>query len=171
MTRILLSFCLLVLPVMALGQGASLGFGSVQGDPDAPVEVTADALTVSQTDGAAVFVGNVVVGQGEMRLTAPEVRIIYSEDTGDVSRMEATGGVTVVSGEEAAESDVADYDVTTGIIVMTGSVLLTQGRNALTADRMVVDLNDNTARMTGRVQTVLYQTEEETGDQAGGGNE
>lgn len=154
-------FCLLalILPALAVAQEANVGFGTMQADPDAPVEVTADQLTVSQTDGTAIFVGNVVIGQGEMRLNAPQVRVVYSEETGDVSRMEATGGVIVVSGAEAAESDRADYDVANGIIVMTGNVLLTQGRNALTSDRMEVNLNDNTARMTGRVQTVLFQDE------------
>lgn len=156
-------------PGSAAAQGANVGFGTMQADPDAPVEVTADQLDVSQVDGAAVFTGNVVVGQGEMRLTAPEVRIIYAEESGEVARMEATGGVTLVSGAEAAESDRADYDVGSGIIVMTGNVLLTQGRNALASERMEVDLTANTARMTGRVQTVLYQNEEGGEDAAAEG--
>lgn len=156
-----LSLLLLLVPTFAWTQGANVGFGTVQADTSAPVEVTADQLNVSQADGTAVFTGNVVVGQGEMRLTAPTVRVFYSEDTGDVSRMEASGGVTVVSGAEAAESQQADYDVSSGVIVMTGNVLLTQGRNALTSERMEVNLTDNTARMTGRVQTILYQSEVE----------
>lgn len=144
-------------PAVVVAQEANVGFGTVQADPNAPVEVTADQLTVSQTDGAAVFEGNVVVDQGPMRLTAPQVRVLYAEETGEVSRMEATGGVTLISGEEAAEAARADYEVASGIIVMSGDVLLTQGRNALTSDRMEVDLSDNTARMTGRVQTVFFQ--------------
>ncbi|MGX9356216.1 LptA/OstA family protein [Roseobacteraceae bacterium S113] len=150
---------LISLPLASMAQEATVGFGTVSADPNAPVEVTAQTLDVSQEDGAAVFSGNVVVGQGEMRLSAPKVRVIYDDATGDVSRMEATGGVTLVSGAEAAESARADYNVGSGIIVMTGNVLLTQGRNAITSDRMDVDLNDNTAKMTGRVKTVIYQNE------------
>lgn len=152
---------LALLPGTGLAQEANVGFGTVSADPDAPVEVTAETLNVSQDDGTAIFTGNVVVGQGGMRLNAPKVTVIYSETGGSVSRMEATGGVTLVSDQEAAEAERADYNVETGIIVMTGNVLLTQGQNALTSDRMEVDIRDNTARMTGRVKTVLYQGEAE----------
>ena len=151
----------------AAAQETNVGFGTVSADPDAPVEVTAESLDVSQADGTAIFKGDVVVVQGEMRLNAPSVRVIYDDATGDVSRMEARGGVVLVSGEEAAEAKNADYNVSTGIIVMTGDVLLTQGRSALTSDRMDVDLNDNTAKMIGRVKTVLYQGQSDT---AGQGN-
>jgi len=36
-------------------------------------------------------------------------------------------------------------------------VLLTQGPNALTSERMTVNLEDGTAQMTGRVRTVIQQ--------------
>ncbi|TNF20546.1 MAG: lipopolysaccharide transport periplasmic protein LptA [Rhodobacteraceae bacterium] len=155
--RFLAVILIALLPVGLLAQGAEVGFGSIQADPDAPVEVTADNLSVNQNDGTALFTGNVVVGQGEMRLSAPRVLVIYSETRSTIDRLEARGGVTLVSGEEAAEGDAADYDVEAGIIVMTGNVLLTQGGNALTADRMEADLNEGTARMTGRVKTVIQQ--------------
>jgi lipopolysaccharide export system protein LptA len=71
--------------------------------------------------------------------------------------MEATRGVTLVSGSEAAEAQRADYDIEAGQVVMTGNVLLTQGPSALTAERMVVNLSDGTAQLTGRVRTVLQQ--------------
>jgi len=157
MRRYVFCFLLCLLPALAGAQQTSLGFGEEPTDPDAPVEVTAERLTVSETDGTAIFEGDVVVIQNEMRLTAPVVTVFYAEETGEVARMEATGGVTLVSGEEAAESDRADYDVGSGIIVMTGNVLLTQGRSAVASERMEVDLDTNTALMTGRVQTVLFQ--------------
>ena len=43
---------------------------------------------------------------------------------------------------------------------MTGNVLLTQGGSALTADKMVADLNEGTAQMTGRVKTVLQTSDD-----------
>ena len=129
----------------------------MQQDTDAPVEVTADQLQVNQSDGTALYTGNVVIGQGEMRLAAPRVLVIYTEGQGRIDRLEASGGVTLVSGEEAAEAERADYSIDTGTVVMTGNVLLTQGNNALTSERMVVNLEDGTAEMTGRVRTVLNQ--------------
>ena len=156
-SRILAAGLLALLPAGLWAQGAEVGFGSIQADPYAPVEVTADNLNVNQDDGTALFTGGVVVGQGEMRLSAPRVLVVYTENRSGIDRLEARGGVTLVSGEEAAEGENADYDVSEGVIVMTGNVLLTSGGSALTADRMVADLNEGTARMTGRVKTVIQQ--------------
>ncbi|MDO6732347.1 LptA/OstA family protein [Marinovum sp. 2_MG-2023] len=155
--RILAVLLIALLPVAGLAQGAEVGFGAIDADTDAPVEVTSDDLSINQDDGTALFTGNVVVGQGEMRMSAPRVLVVYTQNRTGISRLEARGGVTLVSGKEAAEGDNADYDVEAGTVVMTGNVLLTQGANALTADRMVADLNKGTARMTGRVKTVIQQ--------------
>jgi len=38
---------------------------------------------------------------------------------------------------------------------MQGDVLLTQGSNALSGDRLAIDLSANTARMEGRVRTLF----------------
>jgi lipopolysaccharide export system protein LptA len=119
------------------------------------VEVTADALDVDQDGGSAVFTGNVVIGQGEMRLSAARVVVTYSQNQQGIERMEATGNVTLVSGPDAAEAQRADYNIDDGVIVMTGDVLLTRGQSALTSERMVVDLDTGEARMTGRVRTIL----------------
>ena len=116
--------------------------------------------------GAAVIIGVFEpqdgLGQrtGDMRLAAPRVLVVYAEGAGQIDRLEATGGVTLVSGEEAAEADRADYNVADGTVVMVGNVLLTQGENALTSDRMVVNLDDGTAQMDGRVRTVFQPDEE-----------
>lgn len=150
--------CVLVLSLSAIGataQGTNVAFGSLKQDTSAPVEATADNLSVDQATGTAIFTGNVVIGQGEMRLSAPRVLVVYRANQAGIARMEATGGVTLVSGPDAAEAREADYDVDRGTIIMTGDVLLTQGQSALTAERMTVNLNDGTARMSGRVKTIL----------------
>lgn len=139
----------------ASAQSTNVAFGSIKADPTLPVEVTADTLDVNQADGSAEFLGNVLIGQGEMRLSAKRVLVIYNQDNSAIDRMEATGDVVLVSGPDAAEADRADYSIDTGIIVMTGNVLLTQGLNALTSDKMTVNLITGTAQMVGRVKTIL----------------
>ncbi|MCL3881442.1 lipopolysaccharide transport periplasmic protein LptA [Marivita sp. GX14005] len=143
----------------AAAQGTEVAFGTVQQDTSLPVEVSAESLSVSQNDGSALFTGNVVIGQGEMRLSAPRVLVFYTEGQTGVERLEATGGVTLVNGDQAAEAERADYHVNRGTIEMRGSVLLTQGANTLVSDEMDVDLEAGTAQMTGRVRTV-FQGEE-----------
>jgi lipopolysaccharide export system protein LptA len=146
-------------PVFA--QGTSVAFGAMQQDTSLPVEVTSDNLSVDQETNIAIFTGNVLIGQGEMRLSAPRVLVVYRQDRSGIERLEATGGVTLVSGPDAAESERADYSIADGVIVMSGNVLLDQGLNALSSDRMTVQLNDGTAQMSGRVKTII---------QPGGGN-
>lgn len=140
---------------MATAQGTQVAFGNVSQDSTLPVEVTADTLDVDQNDGTAVFTGNVLIGQGEMRLSAPRVLVVYLADQSGIDRLQASGGVTLVSGEDAAEAKRADYNVQTGMIEMQGDVLLVQGRSALTAEKMTVDTKAGTARMSGKVKTVL----------------
>ena len=134
----------------------SVAFGGMQQDRSAPVEVSADNLAVNQADGSAVFTGNVVIGQGDMRLAAERVKVIYGEGGQDrIRALQAEGSVTLVSGDDAAESASADYDVDSGIVVLSGDVVLTQGRNVLTGNRVRVDLNTGTAQAEGRVRSVL----------------
>lgn len=135
----------------------NINLGGIRADRSAPVEVAADSLTVDQDTGTAVFSGNVVIGQGDLRLSASSVRVIYDEATGDITKLNASGGVTFVTATEAAEAQTAVYDLTSGTIVLTGDVLLTQGASALSANQMTVNVNTGTAQMSGRVRTVFQQ--------------
>lgn len=153
MLRPLLTALILAAPP-ALAQ--NVAFGGIRADVDAPVEVAADNLSVNQADGSAVFTGNVVIGQGEMRLSADRVTVVYAG--GGQSRirsLDAEGNVTLVSGPDAAEARAATYDVETGNVTLTGDVVLTQGQNVLTGDRMLVNLESGTAQVEGRVRSVL----------------
>lgn len=160
-TTVIVALVVTVSGVMA--QGTSVAFGGLKQDPSLPVEVTADSLNISQADGTAVFSGNVLVGQGEMRMSASKIRVEYAtengERTGKISKMLASGGVTLVNGAEAAEAKDAVYDVVSGTVVMTGDVILTQGNNALSSDKMTVDLKTGLATMSGRVKTIFVPTE------------
>lgn len=138
-----------------VSQGTNIAFGNLKQDSGAPVEVSADTMDINQTTGSAVLAGNVLIGQGEMRISAASVSILYNSDRSRIARLQASGGVTLVSGEDAAEAAEADYNVASGIILLSGNVLLVQGTTAITADKMRVDTNAGTAKMEGRVKTVL----------------
>lgn len=157
--RVLTCFALLSIAAPTHAQGTRLAFGSVQQDSSEPIEVSADQLEVDQNTRVATFTGDVIIVQGEMRLSAPKVVVVYREDKTGIESLEATGGAMLVSAEDAAEADRADYDVDAGQIVMIGNVLLTQEANALAADRMTVRLDDGTAVMQGRVKTILNSGE------------
>lgn len=145
---------LLAGPVVAQ---TKIDLGGIQTDPDAPVEVAADSLSVNQDNGTAIFDGNVVIGQGELRIAAGRAEVSYDDATGDIASFAASGDVTFTTPTEAAEAQNATYDLTNGQLILTGNVLLTQGSSALAADRMTIDVETGDARMEGRVRTVFQQ--------------
>ena len=141
----------------AAAQTAAVGFGAGQFDRGAPVEVAADNLEVDNATGRAVLTGNVVIAQDALRLSADRVEVIYATTDGDrsIDRIDATGDVIIVAGEDAAEGRTATYTLGSGEIVMTGDVLVTQAGATLAGDRLSVNLVSGAGTVTGRVRTTL----------------
>lgn len=152
-----LTLILSLLSAPAVAQETSVALGGLRPDPNAPIEIASDSLAVDQQAGTAEFTGNVVIGQGDLRLSAGRVQVVYGSDAGSISRLEASGGVTFATSEAEAEATQAVYDIDGGTLVLTGDVLLSQGPSALAADRMSIDLSTGAAVMEGRVRTVFQQ--------------
>ena len=146
---------LALLAAGAFAQQATIAFGDLKQDTTLPVEVTADQLAVNNADGMAVFSGNVKVVQGEMTLTAAEVQVKYGSDQGDIEELIASGGVNVINLGDTATSKDAVYTIDSGVIVMTGDVVLTQGPSTMQAQTLTINLTDGTGLMEGRVTTVF----------------
>lgn len=144
----------------ALAQTA-IGFGGMAHDASQPVEVTSDRLSVDQATGNAVFSGNVIIIQGDLRMAAGEVSVLYGDEDGvqRVNQVIATGGVLLTRGQDAAEGNRAEYSVGDGAMVLIGDVLVTQGRTAIAGDRLSIDLNTGNGTVEGRVRTVLQPAE------------
>lgn len=152
--RITLAAVLVLAPALAVAQ-AQIALSGLSADPGAPVEVTAESLSIDQNARSAVFSGDVVIAQGEMRIAAGRAEVHYSEETGEIARLVLSGGVTFVTAEEEAGAERAEYDLAGGVLVLSGDVLLSQGPNVLSADEMRVNLRDGTAQMQGRVRTLF----------------
>jgi len=154
---VMIALALAGAPAITAAQGTQITFGGLKHDTTLPVEMASDSLQINQANGSAVFTGNVVIGQGSMRLSAARVVVEYATGgtTRRISKMHATGNVVLVNGTEAAEANEAVYSIDSGNIVMTGNVILTQGQSALSSNRMVVDLKTGQATLEGRVKTIL----------------
>ena len=148
-----ISVALLVSP--ALAQQATIAFGDLAQDTTQPVEVTADQLAVNNADGMAVFSGNVQVVQGEMTLSAGEVQVKYGSTPGEIDQLIASGGVSVTNLGDAASADGAVYTIDSGVIVMSGNVVLTQGPSSMRGQELTINLTDGTGIMSGRVTTTF----------------
>ncbi|SDW88304.1 lipopolysaccharide transport periplasmic protein LptA [Roseicitreum antarcticum] len=152
----ILAVLLACAPAGLSAQGAQFALGGLAQARDLPIEISADQLTVDQATGASVFSGNVVVGQGDVRLAAQSLRVEYGQaDTGTINRLVGSGGVTLATLEDAAEADEAIYSVADSTIEMTGNVMLMQGANVLSGDRLNINLNTGQGTIDGRVRTIL----------------
>ena len=154
--------------VAALAAGAAVAqaqnpFGGFKHDSTEPIEITADSLEVREAERRAIFRGEVVAGQGKLRLTANLLNVFYAQEgggeggaSGRIERVRAEGDVFLSSGAETARGEWAEYDVTKGEVTMGGGVTLAQGDNAVSGERMFVDLNAGTGRIEGgRVRSVF----------------
>ncbi len=156
MFQFLRALCLAaVIASPAVAQQADIRFGGLRQDTTLPVEVTSDSLSVDQATGAALFTGNVLAKQGDMRLSAGTIRVEYGTNGQGIDRLVASDGVTLVSPTDAAEASDAVYTIATGNVVMTGNVLLTQGTAAISGEKLTVNLKDGTGTVTGRVKTIF----------------
>jgi lipopolysaccharide export system protein LptA len=136
-------------------QETNVAFAGLKTDVSQPVQVDADQLSVNQKDGTATFSGNVVVVQGDMRLQAGEVTIVYSTDNRSIETLHAEGGVTLAAGTDAATAQTADYRPDTGDLILIGDVVLTQGAVALSGQKLTLSLTSGTGTMSGRVTTIF----------------
>ena len=134
---------------------AAISFGGLRGDPTLPVTVTSDSLTMDEAARTAVFVGDVLVVQGEMRLSAAEVRVEYEAGSDRIARLLAAGDVLLVNAEDAAQSQTADYIIDTGLVTMRGDVVLTQGPATFTAQEFVADLKTGLGQLQGGVRSTF----------------
>ena len=91
-------------------------------------------------------------------MSAGKVVIVYAtedETANGIEQLVASGGVTFVTPTDAAEAREAVYSIAAATVTLSGDVLLTQGQNALSGEKLVVNLTDGSAQMQGRVRTVF----------------
>jgi lipopolysaccharide export system protein LptA len=96
----------------------------------------------------------------------------------DIRRIEALGGVTVISKDQTASGDRGVYDLKTKTITLVHNVTVAQGKNVLHGERVVVDtvsgnahFDSNTeaqngtspARPPGRVRAVILPNKDPKG--------
>jgi lipopolysaccharide export system protein LptA len=77
-----------------------------------------------------------------------------------IRRLEARGSVVVTQKDQVVTGETAVFDTKTNLVTMLGGVVLTQGKNVLRGDRLMVDMTTGVSRVeseSGRVQG-LFQS-------------
>lgn len=157
--------------VAAAGMLLSAGATFAQLDPGAPIDITADSSETIQSQCVTTWAGAVEALQGRTRLRANTVSLYTakkSDGCGSTERMTAKGQVYFVTPERTVRADDALYTFANETIVLTGNVIVVQGKSVVRGDRMVINTRTGQANMTsnaqgrnksGRVRGVFYPNE------------
>jgi lipopolysaccharide export system protein LptA len=146
-----------------------------------PISIDADKLVYYDKEHKAVYSGNVVVIQGDTKMTcsAMSVFLDHAPTTGapapskeaapqspngqsggaadaGVKHLDAAGPVTVVSKTQVATGDSGSYDKVEGKVRLIGHVTLSDGQNVTKGDKLTYDLKSgqatvDTSAKSGRV--------------------
>lgn len=122
-------------------------------DTAAPINFGADHIELQDKANRAVLSGNVSVKQAEMTLDAARMTVAYTGQviggSPQVSRLDASGGVTVRRPDQIARASYGIYDLNRRVITMLGAVTLTQGANTLNGGRLTMNLDTGRAVIDG----------------------
>jgi lipopolysaccharide export system protein LptA len=137
------------LSAVALTSAALIGFDRLSAqalsghDSNAPVNYQADRIELQDKANRVSLTGNVVITQGDLTMHAPRAIVAYTNGGSlKIQRLDATGGVTVLRGDENARSDVAVYDFNSRIITMVGNVVVKRGQaDEQRSGRLVINLS------------------------------
>ncbi|MBI3441941.1 MAG: ostA-like family protein [Proteobacteria bacterium] len=139
------------------------------------LRITTDADTLTARDKIEFFGaenrlvarGNATASHDDDILTADRLDAFFSKQDGDqmkISKVTATGNVTIKTAKETVTGDAGVYDIPTQKAVLTGKVRIRQGENWLEGTRANIDmatgisqlLGSGNAETEGRVKGVFY---------------
>jgi lipopolysaccharide export system protein LptA len=156
---------------------------------DQPIQIESATLEMRDKKKEATFSGNVKVIQGDTTMTSKTLVVFYEssaapgatpaanskaaaksapiqsatpgpDGASSIRRLEARGSVVVTQKDQVVTGETAVFETKTNLITMLGGVVLTQGKNVLRGDRLMVDMTTGVSRVesdSGRVQG-LFQS-------------
>jgi lipopolysaccharide export system protein LptA len=108
----------------------------IQGQ-DPPVQIQAATLAVSDKNKMATFSGAVQMVQGDTTMKCQKLVVFYDQEAKpapagpksaqNIRRIEARGGVTIITKDQYASGDLGVYDLIAKTITLTGNVVVSHG--------------------------------------------
>ncbi|MES2442033.1 MAG: LptA/OstA family protein [Pseudomonadota bacterium] len=150
MTR---SLALLPLGLVAALAAAAPAAAQSRHDSNAPIDFAAQHIQLDDRANKVLLSGGVRITQAEMSLAAARMTVTYTGEIVDgspqVSRLDASGGVTVTRPDQSASGQYAVYDLNRRVITMLGGVTLRQGANTVQGARLSINLDTGRATIDG----------------------
>ena len=156
---------------------------------DQPIQIEAASLEMRDKKKEATFAGNVKVVQGDTTMTSRSLVVFYDSTatpaaapsanskaaksapmqaaspgpggSSSIRRLEAKGNVVVTQKDQVVTGETAVFDTKANMITMLGGIVLTQGKNVLRGDRLMVDMATGVSRVesdSGRVQGLFISS-------------
>lgn len=97
--------------------------------------IDADTLVLENPRATASWKGHVKVTRGATVLTAPEL-VAHYDERGEITRVQAKGGVEATERDRWARGQRADYDVKRSVLVVTGNPEARQGTSRMKGTRV-----------------------------------
>jgi lipopolysaccharide export system protein LptA len=117
-------------------------------------------------------------GEGQPPAGTPQAQGAGEEKkNAQITLIEAKGDVVIISkDDQTTTSDWALYDLPAQLVTVGGNVVLTQGKNVLKGDRLVIDLKTGESRFEhtantsagGRIRALFMPKEKKGGEDASG---
>jgi len=119
-----------------------------------PINIEADNAKIIEKEGKSVYTGNVILIQGDTRMTADSVTV-YSE-SGKLTQITATGNPVryqdkgqTKHGDISGEANLLEYYTTDNRIILLNNARLQQGRTQFSGNR--IEYNTETDVVTAEV--------------------
>lgn len=135
------------LPVL-LGLGAALGSVNALAlptDRDQPIHIQADTSQLDDKQGVAVYVGDVIITQGSMKITGNKVTVTR-DNNGDVKTFTSVGNLAYYEQKPAVDKPIVqawavtiDYLATQDRIILTDRAKVVNDGNVSTGEKIVYD--------------------------------
>jgi lipopolysaccharide export system protein LptA len=155
-TKLISTIAAGALALGALPAAAQLAKGS-----DAPIDMTADQLEVTNNACTAIWSGNAEALQDTSRLRAQVIRIFNAPgkgggsggqtgNCGALERIEAEGQVYYVTADQRVRASQGVYLAASNTLTMTGDVVAVQGQNVIRGTKMVFNTKTGEGNMVGQ---------------------
>ncbi len=116
------------------------------------VDISADELEANLRKDIVVFVGNVIVRQKELTLQSDRVTVFYQNprnDKSSITRIDASGSVTLATRTETIHSTWGIYDFAEKIVTLGGNVVLKRNDGEIKGKRLTYNLDSGLISIEG----------------------
>ncbi|MGI6087544.1 MAG: LptA/OstA family protein [Kiritimatiellia bacterium] len=151
----ILTFCLCLVGAVAIAAKAPVTTGEDEGG----TVITSRSLNFEHKKREAVFDGNVLVVDPQLRIKSDRLTVIFTEDN-QVQKLIAEGRVQIEQEQLAASGGRAVYDVAAGKVVLSINPLIRRGRDMLTGETITFWRDSNRILCEPNARLVLHSERE-----------